>query len=100
MWRLNQTKQCKTCPWRKDSKTKNIPDYCFKLHKNLQDTVADKPSIKQLFDSSLRKVVLCHYSSPDSEKFYCIGWVYNQLGTGNNIRLRLPFMTCQNASEI
>ncbi len=103
MWKLNQTKQCNTCPWRKDSKVKNIPNYCPELHKDLQDTIADEPPVEQLeqlFDSSL-DIMLCHYSGLNSpKKNYCIGWVHNQLGIGNNIWLRLHFMTCENGNKL
>ncbi len=100
MWQLNQTKQCKTCPWRKDSKVKNIPSYCPELHQDLQNTIANESPVEQLSDSSSKNIMLCHHSKPDSEKLYCIGWVHNQLGVGNNIRLRLHFMTCENSNEI
>ena len=48
MWQLKQTKQCKTCPWRKDTTAKNIPSYCPELHKDLQDTIANESSVEQL----------------------------------------------------
>lgn len=31
---------------------------------------------------------------------YCIGWLYNQLGRGNNIALRLKMMHCENIGDM
>ena len=99
MWKLNQTKQCKTCPWRVDSKVKNIPNYCSQQHQDLEQTITDdRDIIQQVFDSQL-KIMACHHSD-DNNSIYCVGWLYNQLGTGNNIRLRIKFMSCANINEL
>ncbi len=99
MWKLNQTKQCKTCPWRKDSKLKDIPGYSPQQHKDLQQTITnDRDTIEQLFDPQL-KIMACHHSK-ENNPIHCVGWLNNQLGVGNNIQLRIQFMTCENADEI
>ena len=99
MWKLNQTKQCETCPWRVDSKVINIPNYCPELHQDLQQTITDdKDTIEQLYDDTLR-IMLCHWSKENNPS-YCVGWLHNQLGTGNNIQLRIKFMTCENGDEL
>lgn len=38
----------------------------------------------------------CH----ETDSAHCLGWLVNQLGTGNNIGLRLQMMSCENASKI
>lgn len=100
MWKLNQVIQCQTCPWRQDSKTKDIPHYSLECHRETEATIAYKMPEEQLSDLSSQKAMLCHYSNPNSEQLYCIGWLHNQLGVGNNIKLRLAFMTCKNGNEI
>ncbi len=100
MWQLNQTKQCKTCPWRKESKVENIPNYSSRLHQDLEDTIAYLSPEEQLSDSSPENIMLCHHSNLDSDQTFCIGWVHNQLGVGNNIKLRMYFMGCKNGNQI
>jgi hypothetical protein len=41
----------------------------------------------------------CHHST-DKRPQHCIGWLYNQLGEGNNIPLRFQMMYYENAREI
>lgn len=31
---------------------------------------------------------------------HCIGWLMNQLGSGNNIGLRIQMISCENAGKI
>ncbi len=31
---------------------------------------------------------------------YCIGWLNQQLGIGNNIGLRIQMLSCENVNEI
>jgi hypothetical protein len=31
---------------------------------------------------------------------YCVGWLHNQLGVGNNIGLRIKMMKCDNIAEM
>ena len=41
----------------------------------------------------------CHYAQ-DGEQRYCIGWLSNQLGPGNNIGLRIQMMNCENVGDL
>jgi hypothetical protein len=41
-------------------------------------------------------VMACH----ESHSAYCIGWLHNQLGVGNNIALRLKMLNCDNIGDI
>lgn len=82
--------QCKSCPWRVDCvPDRDIPNYRRKLHEGLTDTI--ESGLGSLFQSN-GKVMACHYSKPPDE-FPCAGWLYNQLGAGNNIGVRLAVMT-------
>jgi hypothetical protein len=38
--------------------------------------------------------------SRNAQNAISIGWLVNQLGTGNNIALRLDMSSCQNADKI
>lgn len=78
--------QCKTCPWRVDcDPTTDIPNgYSVELHEALEGTIA-KPGEINL---DTIRAMACHYS-PVGEESYCAGWLYNQLGAGNNIGLRI-----------
>jgi hypothetical protein len=96
MKRLKRTRQCDHCPWRKDVDPFDIPDgYSVEKHKALEKTIA-KPG--QFFDSPSR-AMSCHEHSSEEEVF-CVGWLFNQLGVGNNIGLRLQMMKCENSGDI
>lgn len=93
--KLKQTKQCKTCPWIKGNDPFNIPNgYSEELHKNLDQTIAQDLR----FGCSLKSMA-CHYSNKDDEN-YCIGWLNNQLGVGNNIGLRFKMMDYSNLKDV
>lgn len=92
--KLEQTKQCKTCPFKKGNDPFDIPNYDEELHKGLKSTIATDLS----FGNSL-KIMACHYSKIGNET-PCVGWLVNQLGVGNNIGLRLKMVSCENADEI
>lgn len=96
-FRLGRTVQCKLCPWRVNTDPNLIPNgYSVENHKNLACTIADPNS--QIITNKIQ-AMSCHEHSND-EQVYCIGWLYNQLGRGNNIALRIEFMHCENANEI
>lgn len=82
-------KQCKSCPWRVDCvPDRDIPNYSPKLAAGLTATInSGIASLQTLFSGQMR-IMACHYSKP-GEEFPCAGWLYNQLGTGNNIAVRL-----------
>lgn len=91
---LSRTKQCQTCPWKKDADPYQIPNYNLELHKGLSKTIA-----KDLSYTGNHHVMSCHYST-EKIKEYCIGWLDNQLGAGNNIMMRLEIRNYDNADQI
>ena len=93
--KLKRTKQCAKCPWKVSTNPYDIPDgYCPTKHANLIETIAEGVD-------SLRsnKAMACHHSNGNDEMF-CVGWLHNQLGVGNNIGLRLKMMRCENVKDI
>ena len=83
--KLKRTEQCDSCPWRKNADPiKEIPNYKHDWHKSLQETIAIPGSFKQ----GLLKVMSCHCHDSE-ERVFCVGWLHNQLGPGNNLDLRL-----------
>lgn len=82
--------QCKACPW----KTSTVPErdipggYSEDRHRGLCRTIATPGDLR--FGAPLR-VMACHESMPDHE-VECVGWVFHQLGPGNNLPLRLRAM--------
>jgi len=88
---LNKTVvQCKSCPWRIDCvPDRDIPNYAPELHVGLDKTI--RSGLETMFQKE-RHIMACHYSKP-GEEFPCAGWLANQLGSGNNIGVRLSVMT-------
>jgi hypothetical protein len=94
--RLTRTKQCSKCPWKVSTDPRDIPDgYCEIKHANLRDTIAQPGEL----NLGTMHVMACHYSTGE-DNMYCVGWIVNQLGIGNNIGLRLRMLKCENANEI
>ncbi|MEG3981834.1 DUF6283 family protein [Microcoleus sp. D3_18a_C4] len=96
--KLNQTKQCKTCPWKKSAKVADIPNYNRSKHESLIGTIADETGNLAGINRPI-KIMACHYSEDGAER-ECIGWLHNQLGSGNHLPLRMQMMFCSNVSEI
>ncbi len=91
-WKLKRTVQCEKCPWRVDVDPHDIPNgYCERKHAALSETIA----VPGAFHGS-RKAMACH----ETHNAHCLGWLMNQIGVGNNIRLRILMMNCENASKI
>jgi len=66
----------------------DIPNgYSIAKHENLRDTIGEPGSM-----CSSGRAFACHESGPDDKEPYCIGWLTNQLGPGNNIALRLRML--------
>lgn len=92
-FRLKRTAQCPRCPWKVNTDPFDIPDgYDPAKHANLSCTIAESPNFKN-------HAMACHHSEPGNEE-YCIGWLENQFGAGNNIALRLKMRHCENIGEI
>lgn len=85
---MSQVQQCKSCPWRIDCEPeRDIPNgYTCNLHEGLRDTIASDTRV-----SDVLRIMACHYSARGDE-YPCAGWLFNQLGSGNNITLRLAVM--------
>lgn len=95
-FKLKLTKQCAKCPFKKTTNPYEIPfGYSVKKHKNLSCTIANE--LNNNLTGTL-KAMACHLSS--DENLYCVGWLHNQLGVGNNILLRLKMINCTNIGEI
>ena len=84
-------RQCATCPWKVETvPDRDIPNgYCASMHASLRGTI--QTGLDSLFRSS-GTAMACHYSKV-GEEFVCAGWLYNQLGVGNNISVRLAVAT-------
>jgi hypothetical protein len=80
--------QCSTCPWKVGADLNLIPNYRRELHEKLTCTIADGPRLP----TGVLRCMSCHYSTERKNK-PCAGWLYNQLGIGNNIGVRLAVMT-------
>jgi hypothetical protein len=94
-WNLAQTKQCKGCPWRKDSDLSKIPGYDRAQHHDLAQTIVDDGILDP---SRPVRFMGCHNSTGDND-LECIGWLRNQLSS-NNIGLRLMMIGCANRKAI
>jgi len=94
--RLKRTKQCALCPWKQSTDVTRIPGYSRVLHEALADAIA-KPCETSL--TGEMKIMTCHASSTGFDE-YCVGWLWNQIGVGNNINLRIRMRRCVNADKI
>lgn len=94
--KLKQTKQCKSCPWKKSATVADIPNYSVKIHKDLRDTIADDTGNASQIQEKVITTMTCHKSI----KSMCVGWLHNQLGQGGNIPLRMQMMFYSNVREI
>lgn len=95
-WKLQRTQQCAKCPWRVDVDPHDIPNgYCEQKHKALDKTINE--GVGSMFGQ--QHVMSCHEHTTD-EEVYCIGWLVNQVGPGNNIGMRMKLFSCGNANEI
>ena len=95
MFRLKRTTQCAKCPWRVDVNPHDIPNgYSEEKHAALRNTIAREGDIS--FGTDGLRVMACH----ENNDAHCVGWLMNQLGTGNNIRLRLSIRSCKNIRDV
>lgn len=89
--------QCKGCPWRKDvNPLDDIPNgYCPEKHAALESTISKAGELQV---GSLQ-LMACH-ECPVGQEQACVGWMHNQLGSGNNIGLRMWFSRQVRAGKI
>lgn len=79
--KLERCKQCEKCPWKVSTDPSDIPNgYDIDKHKNLKGTIS-----KGMESLSNAKAMACH----ETHEGYCVGWLVNQLGVGNNLGLRM-----------
>lgn len=96
--KLNRTVQCAKCPWKVSTNPFDIPDgYCEIKHQNLRSTIAKPASIEGI--GLPMQIMACHHST-DEKPQMCVGWLYNQLGEGNNIPLRMTMRNYSNVRDI
>jgi hypothetical protein len=94
---LIRTKQCDKCPWKVTTDPNDIPNnYCELKHAALSITISDG-----MFNINQKTmhVMACHHSDGE-DNMYCVGWLHNQLGVGNNIMLRIKMMDCNNIGKL
>ena len=85
--RLGRDKQCAKCPWKVAVDPHDIPNgYSEDRHHSLVGTIATHLQI-----GGKIRVMACH-ESPVGDETECIGWLVNQMGSGNNIALRILMM--------
>ena len=85
--KLGRETQCAKCPWKVATNPHDIPNgYQVKKHRKLKRTIAEPGSL-----CPNPHVMACHESLGGQED-YCIGWLFNQLGPGNNIGLRMKML--------
>lgn len=96
MKKLQRTKQCKNCPWKLSVNPADIPNgFDYDSHKRILENA---PKEGQIYVEKLH-IMSCHNSN-DNDEMFCIGWLKNQLGSGNNIPLRIKMMNYSNVSKI
>ena len=96
---LKRTKQCDHCPWRKDVCVDDIPGYVPELHLQLENTIAQPMDWSRIAQAnSILRLMACH-ESPVGEETSGIGWLVNQIGPGNNLKLRSAARSCTNIDE-
>ena len=98
-FKLKRVIQCAKCPWKVSTNAFEIPDgYSVELHKNLSKTIAVPGDLRDL-KIGVTRAMACHHSSK-GEREFCVGYLNNQLGAGNNIALRLSMINCENIGDI
>lgn len=85
--KLKNKRQCAKCPWKVTTDPYDIPNgYSREKHRGLEKTIA-----KDLRFGGELAAMSCHEFNTEDEA-YCIGWLFHQLGPGNNIGLRIRMM--------
>lgn len=98
--KLKRTRQCQLCPWKVSTNPFDIPHgYSVEQHRALAATIADPENIIGQVISDGTIVMGCH-EHESSERVFCVGWLHNQLTTGNNIQMRLAMSQCENIQDL
>ena len=100
MAKLKRTNQCAKCPWKVGTNPNEIPHgYSLEKHRNLTNTIADPADPLSTVGKPILRVMACHHSMSE-EPEYCVGWLANQLGEGNNVALRMKMREVDNIGEL
>lgn len=95
-WKLKRTTQCAKCPWRKAVDPYTIPNgYDLEKHRALQRTIAPLDDPCATLGGTLH-IMACH----ETDAAHCIGWLWQQVGPGNNVALRLLMRSCTNGHKL
>lgn len=85
-------RQCAKCPRKRSTNPDEIPGgYSRKRHAALKCTIAEPGTARGMIDGGLQ-MMACH-ETPVGREQPCVGWLANQLGSGNNLALRLRVLT-------
>lgn len=94
-WKLKRIRQCQKCPWKVSTDPHDIPHgYSEDLHRGLSDTIAEPGSLR-----GNGRSMACHEHEV-GEEVYCVGWLMNQAGPGNNVPLRFRLRDCENIGQV
>lgn len=96
---LKRTTQCAKCPWKVSTDPHTIPrGYSVEKHQVLSKTIASDNELASLLGDAPLHAMSCHEHDAE-EQTYCVGWLMNQLGPGNNIALRMTMRDCTNIRD-
>lgn len=94
-FKLKRTTQCGKCPWKVSTDPNKIPGgYSREKHEALSCTISNGLNLGGRINA-----MACHHSNTGDEH-HCVGWLYNQLGVGNNIALRMHMRNCENLKNL
>jgi hypothetical protein len=80
--------QCAKCPWKVSTNPHDIPDgYCAEKHAGLKSTIAEPANLRDI--GRIDMVGMACHETTGRGALPCVGWMYHQLGDGNNIALRM-----------
>lgn len=85
-----RSRQCSGCPWKKTVDPTDIPNG-YDPDRQRKLAVTDGGGLDAFVEAvttGIMKVMACHESAVGKE-YACVGWLWNQLGVGNNLFLRL-----------
>src|SRR5690606_39500700 len=69
--------------WSSDVCSSDLGEYCESKHRGLRSTIAPDADLASALLHGPLKIMACHETAVNHE-LPCVGWLYNQLGPGNN----------------
>jgi hypothetical protein len=85
---------CKSCPWRKDARASDIPNFSMAMAESLRDTSPNERGVGPDFGSNK---MACHQSRV-GEEFVCAGWLASVGHAHPGVRLSILAKTINPAS--